>query len=45
LPRFKVPRHFYPWPSELADGGMKFSRAALEEEAAARLRTAADRPD
>lgn len=34
LPRFKVPRHFYPWPSELADGAMKISRAALARRAA-----------
>jgi O-succinylbenzoic acid--CoA ligase len=44
LPRFKVPHQFLPWPSELADGGMKISRAALREKAAAWGRTAADGP-
>ena len=34
LPRFKVPRHYYPWPDEHADGGMKVSRAALARRAA-----------
>lgn len=34
LPAFKVPRHFLPWPAELADSGMKISRAALAEKAA-----------
>ena len=34
LPRFKVPRHYYPWPGEHAEGGMKVSRAALARRAA-----------
>jgi len=34
LPRFKVPRHFYCWPGEHAEGGMKVSRAALARRAA-----------
>ncbi len=34
LPRFKIPRHFYPWPEDLAGQGMKVSRAALALRAA-----------
>ncbi|MBL7644618.1 MAG: o-succinylbenzoate--CoA ligase [Candidatus Hydrogenedentes bacterium] len=34
LPRFKVPRHYYPWPDEHAEVGLKVSRAALARRAA-----------
>lgn len=44
LPRFKAPRHFLPWPAEMTDTGMKISRSALAEKAAAWGRTAADSP-
>ena len=31
LPRFQVPRYVFPWPAELADRGMKVSRARFAE--------------
>jgi O-succinylbenzoic acid--CoA ligase len=34
LPRFKVPRHYYPWPDEHAEVGLKVSRTALARRAA-----------
>ena len=32
LPRYKIPRHYLPWPADL-DAGMKSDRKALAEEA------------
>ena len=32
LPRFKIPRYFYPWPAD-ADQGLKVDRAALQARA------------
>lgn len=34
IPRFKVPRHLFPWPAALAGEGMKPRRGAFAEEAA-----------